>query len=236
VGRILGWQPTNWHEIAELFTTITPQQPWDREFNFPLPLQAAEDQVLAWQELLAEGLRLSGIELKAWRARMVQPLEFNRRVAELGSKGTLLSETTLGLVADTISAESHVDPVFVMCDKHGGRDRYAAVLTHVFADCRLQVIKESRSESAYRMHWQDTRIEICFRSQGERSLPTALASMSAKYLRELSMHAFNQFWQREVPGIQPTAGYPADAKRFWETIRERQLALKIDDDVLWRQR
>ena len=49
-----------------------------------------------------------------------------------------------------------------------------------------------------------------FRTKGEEFLPTALASMTAKYLRELSMRAFNEFWCARVTGLRPTAGYPMD--------------------------
>ena len=47
----------------------------------------------------------------------------------------------------------------------------------------------------------------------------ALASMLCKYLREVCMRQFNRFWEKHVPGIEPTAGYPVDAKRFYEAIQ-----------------
>ena len=57
--------------------------------------------------------------------------------------------------------------------------------------------------------------------------------MFAKYLRELAMIAFNQFWQRHVPNLRPTAGYPVDAKRFRREIRTHQRQLHITDQMLW---
>jgi hypothetical protein len=72
--------------------------------------------------------------------------------------------------------------------------------------------------------------------QGERFLPTALASMTAKYLRELSMRAFNEFWCSRIPNLRPTAGYPKDAHRFRSAIAAAQKELKIDDHALWRNR
>jgi hypothetical protein len=50
------------------------------------------------------------------------------------------------------------------------------------------------------------------------------------------MEAFNRFWQRHVPGVAPTKGYPADAKRFRRDIAATQERLKIPDSVLWRER
>jgi hypothetical protein len=37
-----------------------------------------------------------------------------------------------------------------------------------------------------------------------------------------------------VPDLRPTAGYPSDARRFKKAISERQLALQISDNLLWR--
>jgi len=58
--------------------------------------------------------------------------------------------------------------------------------------------------------------------------------MASKYLREMAMRAFNQFWCDRVPGLQPTAGYPQDAKRFRADIAETQKRLHIEDRILWR--
>ena len=60
--------------------------------------------------------------------------------------------------------------------------------------------------------------------------------MTAKYLRELAMRAFNEFWCARVPGLRPTAGYPVDARRFKLRSRECNAALGIDDHILWRNR
>ena len=68
-----------------------------------------------------------------------------------------------------------------------------------------------------------------------RALPAALASMYAKYTRELSMDAFNQWWEQQIPGIKATAGYPQDAKRFLENIKESLEPLDIAMDTLWRK-
>ena len=60
--------------------------------------------------------------------------------------------------------------------------------------------------------------------------------MFCKYVRELAMELFNQFWQRHLPDLKPTKGYPLDAKRFREEIVETQKELGITDRVLWRNR
>jgi hypothetical protein len=77
-------------------------------------------------------------------------------------------------------------------------------------------------------------VEIAFQAKGESHLPTALASMASKYLRELAMAALNAFWSARVPGLRRTAGYPNDALRFKTDIASVQSELGIDDRMLWR--
>ena len=122
------------------------------------------------------------------------------------------------------------------CDKHGGRNRYAALLQHHFPDEWIEIRQESRPISCYQWGPSETRVEVSFRTQGESELPTALASMTAKYHRELAMRAFNLFWREHISQLRPTAGYPVDAKRFKAEIATVQSALEIDDDDIWRCR
>jgi hypothetical protein len=63
----------------------------------------------------------------------------------------------------------------------------------------------------------------------------ALASMTAKYVRELAMHAFNTFWSERVPGLAATAGYPVDAKRWLAEAADAVRAAGIAHDGLWRR-
>ncbi|MCA9235528.1 MAG: hypothetical protein KDA44_08645 [Planctomycetales bacterium] len=128
------------------------------------------------------------------------------------------------------------DTVHITCDKHGGRNRYAGLLQHHFPDSWIDVLAEGRSASRYAWQHAGAACEACFRVGGEAVLPTALASMTAKYLRELAMHEFNAFWTARVPGTKPTAGYPVDARRFKAQIAAAQSDLGIDDRVIWRNR
>ena len=60
------------------------------------------------------------------------------------------------------------------------------------------------------------RTVIHFREKGEAAfMPTALASMLCKYLRELCMHSFNAWWCNQIAGLRPTAGYYQDGSRLW---------------------
>jgi ribonuclease HII len=63
-----------------------------------------------------------------------------------------------------------------------------------------------------------------------------LASMLAKWMRERLMKQFNSYWAEQVPGIEPTAGYPGDAPRFYELIKDKVAALGLSKEKVWRSR
>jgi hypothetical protein len=127
-------------------------------------------------------------------------------------------------------------PIAILCDKHGGRDRYLPLLMTCFPDRFIEIVSEGRRLSVYRFGPAEQRVEIAFQAKGESHLPTALASMASKYLRELAMHAFNDFWRQQVADLRPTAGYPLDAKRFKAEIAAAQQSLGISDRILWRSK
>jgi hypothetical protein len=154
---------------------------------------------------------------------------------EHDSKGAALSYLTLSLVAELMQPLEK-GPISVLCDKHGGRDYYAALLVEHFYDGFVEVHGEGRAQSTYRYGPPERRVEFCFRAKAESCLPAALASMVSKYLRELAMEAFNAYWTARVPNLSITAGYPLDAGRFRADIAAAQLKLGIDDAVLWRKK
>jgi hypothetical protein len=178
-------------------------------------------------------VRLAGLQ-----ATVLAPCRFNAEVGRCGNKAEVLSLTTLALARQMLESlpisVGRADSVRVLCDRHGGRSRYAALLQHVFPDEPVVVRHEGAELGVYELTFGDRRVEFRFLVGGERMLPTALASMTAKYARELAMRPLNAFWQRQVPGLRATAGYPVDARRFHEEIREAQRKLAIADGDLWR--
>jgi ribonuclease HII len=179
------------------------------------------------------------VKLLDMQYRSIEPEEFNQLVDRFGSKGTLLSQVTLRLVADTIAKLTHENnslPILVLCDKHGGRNHYLDILTEFFPGEFIQTVKQSRESSVYRLTPDGRRLEFRFLAKGESHLPIALASMLSKYYRELAMAQFNAFWLSHIPDLKPTAGYPEDAKRFKQQIADVQKKLGIADECLWRKR
>jgi ribonuclease HII len=231
--------PQTWHALCELVcgpaVTRLRTLPWYGQYNVSLPTSAGgslDDALLAsWRQaaLSAE------VHLIAMRAAVLDPEEFNDGVARYDSKGALLSHRTLDLVLDVLS-ELGDQPLRIVCDKHGGRNLYGPLLQMRFDNGLVRVICEGRRASVYEVGTRQRSVRIGFYVGGESFLPAAAASMLAKYLRELSMRAFNAFWQSHLPDLRPTAGYPGDAGRFREQIRPVQQRLGIDDHRLWRCR
>jgi ribonuclease HII len=244
---LLKREPACWRELWPVVLTdeidsLHQLAPWHLDFDQPLPIEIEAARLSKSRDRLSAGLDCAGVRLINVCATAVLPHTFNDMVDRYGSKGELLSLTTLKLAAHAIDSLPRdcqtgetTEPIIVTCDKHGGRGHYTGQLQHIFPDDLIQVRLESRAESIYRCG-PGHRYEFRFMTKGERMLPTALASMTAKYLRELAMIPFNQFWQQHVPGLKATAGYPGDATRFWDEIRPAQQRLGITDRVLWRCR
>ena len=66
--------------------------------------------------------------------------------------------------------------------------------------------------------------------------PAALASMTAKYVRELFMEGLNDFFAAKRKGLRRTAGYAVDGRRFLDDVRDLLEELKVDADRFVRTR
>lgn len=97
-------------------------------------------------------------------------------------------------------------------------------------------IEESRDSSRYQGHCLGRSMEWLFLSKAERFIPVALASMTAKYLRELAMEAFNRYWIGRVGGLRATAGYPVDARRFLAETEAARRAEAMPLSDFWRNK
>ena len=128
------------------------------------------------------------------------------------------------------------DDIEIGCDKHGGRSKYAGLIQAILTDEFLAIGEEKPENSDYSFRERERDVFIRFQAKGESFLPTALASMVSKYLREVFMMLWNDFWQLKIPDIKPTKGYPVDAKRFKSEIASVQAELGIEDHLIWRNK
>lgn len=205
-------------------------EPWFADCDLKLPHTAMDiddDLAARWQACCLE----HRIVPRAVRCEVVSPRRFNQLTRECGSKGRALTRISLRLLRSVWNPDDP-RPTLIIADKHGGRNRYDELLSEVLDGQMVFRTREGRECSTYRVG----ATELHFQTRAECHFPVALASMVSKYVRELSMVLFNRYWAAHVPDLKPTAGYPGDARRFKEAIAERQMALGISDDVLWRER
>jgi ribonuclease HII len=231
--------PSDWRSAWQLLDGESAAHlehlPWHLGYDSALPHAANRDDVLAAADRLRDGLAGAGVRLVSIRSAALFPQPFNAGTERWGNKAEALSRWTLGLVAEALEG-CPAEDVYVVCDKHGGRNFYGRLLQQHFPDYLIEVHGESLARSTYRWGPPEQRVEVRFCAGGESYLPVAAASMVSKYLRELAMQAFNDFWCRHVPSLRRTAGYPGDALRFKQDIASMQHQLGIDDRMLWRQR
>jgi ribonuclease HII len=236
--RSAGVRATNLRELLiEIAGDVDPTDaalPW-QTIAVAVPHVCTVEEVDEAAARLQAGFEAVGVRLAAIRTRAVFASEFNALCDSHDNKSNVLTAETLRLVRLLLD-RCEAGQVAVACDKHGGRNCYAAALQQHVYEGLLQVVREGRSESAYRFSESARSVEIAFRVEGESRLAAALASMVSKYVRELAMQAFNEFWAAHVPELRRTAGYSTDANRFRNDIAEAAGRLALDERCWWRSR
>jgi hypothetical protein len=171
------------------------------------------------------------------RSVIVCPARFNQLLSQWRSKGAVLGLALAELLNANRDLEQSAEPVFFTVDKHGGRNRYAPLLQHAQAERLVMAHEEGASRSVYSVVASEPEVRFTFQPRADAEhLCVALASMVSKYIRELLMLDFNEFWAERVPDLKPTAGYPGDAHRFYRQIRPAARRLGIPAASIWRRR
>lgn len=173
----------------------------------------------------------------AWKRACITPTpRFNQLIDRHGTKAAPLAEGVIQLL-QTAVAELPNDPISIVIDKQGGRNFYSPMISSAFPEGWVRVLGEAGDCSMYEVEGMGRQIRLMFRPKAERHcLPVAVASMLAKYVRELLMQQFNAYWIEQVPGLTPTAGYPTDAKRFYAAIQPAMERLQLTTDQVWRKK
>jgi len=205
--------------------------PWYQGGGVPLPIEVTREEVSRQADRWREACHFHGMGQPRVGATLLSAEVFNQGLAETNNKAVVLSQRSLALLASLVDPEGN-GRTYVLSDKHGGRNRYDEFLSEAFGHRLVMRQQESAVCSQYRVG----TVEVLFQPKAERHFPVALASMVAKYIREVAMMCFNTFWTTACPGIKPTRGYPVDARRFRAEMESELDALGIPMDTFWRQR
>lgn len=227
-------------QLLERTASGTTLSDLDGEFWYqsgkPLPVSfdAAEP---ATGDAFNSALKIADIAFTMVRTLVTPAPRFNELLDQWNSKGTILANGLIVLLGEITHALPGTEPIQFVIDKHGGRNFYAPIVQTAFSDRWVTTISESDSESRYRIEGLGRLVTLRFIPRADsESLPVALASMIAKYLREVFMQQFNRYWQERVRDLEPTAGYPNDSKRFYGQIQRAMRQLSITERQVWRAR
>jgi hypothetical protein len=223
--------PTCLSNLLSGMVTEDDAAPWRLERDVLLPHSNSSADILSaamrWRNHAAScGVRLRGITV-----RVVHPGEFNRLLDELGSKAAVISMVHLSVIRAAWKSDGK-EPALIISDKHGGRNFYAGLLSHLMDGDWIEPLVEGLELSHYRCGTAEFRFEPRAECHGS----VALASMTAKYVRELCMVQFNDYWRARLPELRPTQGYPDDAKRYFAEIRPLVVKMNLPRDLIWRSR
>jgi len=213
-------------------------RPWDSPKRLALPAATQAEEIRTAAEHLAEGLARLGAAAAGLRVNVAAPARFNRLVQTTRNKASALFALTADILTDLRTRWPH-QPIHVTMDRHGGRRYYAGLLAAAFPMTRVEMLEEARAVSRYRLHGGGSAapVHLTVRTRCETwSLFTALASMAAKYVRELHMRQLNGYFQSLVPGLAPTAGYGRDAWRFLDDVAAARKAAGVPDAAILRCR
>ena len=187
-------------------------------------------------------LAKSGLKLFNLKTRIISEPIFNEQVERLGNKANLLTSESIclakNLLAETLSLLNsknvNVQSVEIYFDKHGGRSKYLPALLSGWNESMITIDIEKPSLSRYNLHGFGYPVQVEFVAKGDSLVPCGLASILAKWAREILMQRLNRFWQAKQPGLKPTAGYPLDARRFAQDIAFAAEQSDLPKQLWWR--
>jgi ribonuclease HII len=202
-----------------------------------LPVHLPPGDLKAWAAHFAEICAAAVVGDWQVRSAVVCPSRFNALIDERGTKSHVLSHALTYLLRWLQANLPGADDLVFFIDKHGGRNTYAAMIQHALADGIVLTLQESLACSAYRVHGLEREVQLLIQPRADSTnLCVALASMTSKYLREVLMLEFNRFWREQLPDLKPTAGYPGDAARFLQAIRQTIEKLGLPEESIWRRK
>jgi hypothetical protein len=261
--RLTGLQAATWRELV---TALDPQVgdhlagcPWDAEGDLALPHACKPEGLAIQTSAVRTAAERAGCTFEAVAATVLPPVRYNDLLARTNNKATVLWIATtwvlnrlLQLAAFTAPGE----PVIAVLDRQGGRTDYRPALQRSFDPLDIAVLEQTPERGRYHMTLPlprpartlppDTavakfpshqQVGLTFMMDAdEHCCVTAWASIIAKYTRELCMARLNDWWRARVAGLEPTAGYLPDGRRFAEQVAPHFEQLGVRAEQMIRER
>ncbi len=208
--------------FSDLITAVTgdspgnlfSDSPWYSGQDIDLPLSGIQIGFCP-----ASSLKEAGIEGLRIESHVISVPEFNRILGDGFNKGELLL-SKVGVMLRWVFSGDTSPSASITVDRLGGRKYYRQFLLEQFAPVdSLRTLLETELVSEYEIQSGRRCLNVKFAVKADAdNILTAAASCVSKYIREVSMKLFNDHFRSLYPGINPTQGYPQDAKRFLAEI------------------
>lgn len=203
-----------------------------------LPTGSTEGELAISRAVLKRCCEAAKVKVDPLRAAVIYEDRFNKICAATRSKSSCAWRFVSQHLLEIWEQYGRHHPTVVV-DRQGGRKVYHPLLQLLLPGAAIRLLDESDDVSRYVLTEAagGKAMTVSFEIDSEKQhLPVALASMTAKYARELLMGRFNRFFTAHLPGVEPTAGYAEDGKRFLAEIEPLIAQLQLPRDLLIRQR
>ncbi|MBN1125009.1 MAG: hypothetical protein JXA82_08375 [Sedimentisphaerales bacterium] len=201
------------------------------------PLEADAEDIALASHVLRRTLVEQGIRYHGAVCRCLDVAQYNRMVSAVKNKAAVLFTEVCVLIQcafDTLPAGQVLQ---VLVDRQGGRINYQKTLSKMFPELRLKILKQHSLGSSYELSGHGKLMRLHFTVKADyRFLPVALASMHAKYIREILIEAMNRYFVGQCPRLKTTAGYWQDGKRFIQDLNRHAPYIKYNSEMLIRSR
>lgn len=170
---------------------------------------------------LARALSSHGIQMHSMACKFLAEPEFNEVVERMHTKAAANFMLIGQHIAEIFQTHGEHHPRIIV-DRQSSRLRYLELLHTLFPEAEERIVAEDDRFSRYHLRDRASKRQMTItftKSAEEKHLPVALASMLAKYVREIFMMRFNRFFRTLAPEVKPTAGYVQDARRFLTEIK-----------------
>ena len=219
-------------DLFRLTGAAAGDAPWYQGDPISLPVGCDADYLRIKISSVRRAMNKAGVETAAMNCLMLPAQKFNTLTRESHSKAAVSFKLVTELIERVWALYPDLHPRIVV-DRQGGRVRYAGALRHAFPGTDVEIVAETTELCRYLLKRRNSELTLTFAVDSEdRHFPVALASMLAKYVRELVMARFNRYFSAKLPDLKPTAGYVQDARRW---LRDAEQVLgDIDRRILVR--
>jgi ribonuclease HII len=228
--------------VAELVEILSPESkgkllesPWFKNIGLQ-KIDYNADEISISAGAMERSLEKNGMGLIGLRSVCMDAGYFNEMIGKIRNKSSVVFQIVCKLVNEIIHSTQHRNYNFKI-DRQGGRMRYAQPLMTMFGGMELKVLEENDNVSSYELSTSYKTLKLEFAvGADDIYLPTSLASMASKYLREQLMASLNGYFLEKCNLLKPTAGYWTDGKRFLNDLKTIAPQIQYDPRQLIRCR